>query len=98
MRAATETSNGKRAQEYHANRRRAERGTVLGPLDAAVLKYTGQYLHGATVPRRMPDAVEPVLLPEVMRVSPPRSRRAPGCGSAAIRDGESAPRTSATGI
>ncbi|CAO0829867.1 CchlT OS=Streptomyces microflavus OX=1919 GN=Smic_79720 PE=4 SV=1 [Streptomyces microflavus] len=68
MRAATETSNGKRAQEYHANRRRAERGTVLGPLDAAVLKYTGQYLHGATVPRRMPDAVQPVLLPEVMRV------------------------------
>ncbi|MEW2194475.1 DUF6357 family protein [Streptomyces microflavus] len=68
MRAATETSNGKRAQEYHANRRRAERGTVLGPLDAAVLKYTGQYLHGATVPRRTPDAVDPALLPEVMRV------------------------------
>lgn len=68
MRAATETSNGKRAQEYHANRRRAERGTVLAPLDAAVLKYTGQYLHGATVPRRMPDAVDPALLPEVMRV------------------------------
>ncbi|MEE1732766.1 DUF6357 family protein [Streptomyces sp. BE282] len=68
MRAATETSDGKRAQEYHANRRRAERGTVLGPLDAAVLKYTGQYLHGATIPRRMPDAVDPALLPEVMRV------------------------------
>ncbi|GGZ34551.1 hypothetical protein GCM10010343_72490 [Streptomyces avidinii] len=57
MRAATETSNGKRAQEYHADRRRAERGAVLGPLDAAILRYTGQYLHGATVPRRMPDAV-----------------------------------------
>ncbi|MEU5398137.1 DUF6357 family protein [Streptomyces sp. NPDC005963] len=68
MRAATETSNGQRAQEYHANRRRAERGTVLGPLDAAILKYTGQYLHGATVPRRMPDAVDPALLPEVIRV------------------------------
>ncbi|MFJ7062472.1 DUF6357 family protein [Streptomyces microflavus] len=68
MRAATETSNGKRAQEYHANRRRAERGTVLGPLDAAILKYTGQYLHGATVPRRMPGAVDPALLPEVMCV------------------------------
>ncbi|MDX2561359.1 DUF6357 family protein [Streptomyces sp. TX20-6-3] len=68
MRGATETSNGKRAQEYHAVRRRAERGTVLGPLDAAVLRYTGQYLHGATVPRRMPDAVDPALLPEVMRV------------------------------
>ncbi|MER5895710.1 DUF6357 family protein [Streptomyces sp. NPDC001876] len=68
MGAATETSNGKRAQEYHANRRRAERGTVLGPLDAAMLRYTGQYLHGATVPKRMPDAVDPALLPEVMRV------------------------------
>ncbi|PWK64433.1 hypothetical protein BCL76_11577 [Streptomyces sp. CG 926] len=68
MRAATETSNGQRAQEYYADRRRAERGTVLGPLDAAILKYTGQYLHGATVPRRTPDAVDPALLPEVMRV------------------------------
>ncbi|MET7367313.1 DUF6357 family protein [Streptomyces sp. NPDC005566] len=68
MRAATETSDGKRAQEYRANRRRAERGTVLGPLDAAILKYTGQYLHGATIPKRMPDAVAPALLPEVMGV------------------------------
>ncbi|MFF1414961.1 DUF6357 family protein [Streptomyces sp. NPDC058289] len=68
MRAATETSNGKRAQEYHADRRRAERGTVLGPLDAAILRYTGRYLHGATVPKRIPDAVAPALLPEVMRV------------------------------
>ncbi|MET9539009.1 DUF6357 family protein [Streptomyces sp. NPDC006553] len=68
MRAATETPNGKRAQEYHAERRRAERGAVLGPLDAAILRYTGQYLHGATVPRRKPAAVDPPLLPEVMRV------------------------------
>ncbi|MFJ5806406.1 DUF6357 family protein [Streptomyces sp. NPDC093093] len=68
LRAATETSNGKRAQEYHANRRRAERGAVLGPLDTAMLKYTGQYLHGATVAKRMPDAVDPALLPRVMRV------------------------------
>ncbi|MEV6572949.1 DUF6357 family protein [Streptomyces sp. NPDC051577] len=68
MRTATETSNGKRAQEYQANRRRAERGAVLGPLDTAILKYTGQYLHGATVPRRMPNAVDPALLPQVMRV------------------------------
>ncbi|SBT67810.1 hypothetical protein GA0070622_4875 [Micromonospora sediminicola] len=68
MRAATEESNERRAQEYHANRRRAARGTVLGPLDAAILRYTGQYLHGATVPRRMPDAVDPALLPQVMRV------------------------------
>ncbi|MFD6288810.1 DUF6357 family protein [Streptomyces sp. NPDC060205] len=68
MRAATETSNGERAQEYHADRRRAERGAVLGPLDAATLRYTGQYVHGATVPKRMPDAVDPALLPQVMRV------------------------------
>ncbi|MFD9048185.1 DUF6357 family protein [Streptomyces zaomyceticus] len=68
MRTATETPNEKRAQEHHAARRRAERGTVLGPLDAAILRYTGQYLHGATVPRRIPDAVDPPLLPEVMRV------------------------------
>ncbi|MEU1846248.1 DUF6357 family protein [Micromonospora sediminicola] len=68
MRAATEGANERRAQEYHANRRRAARGTVLGPLDAAILRYTGQYLHGATVPRRVPDAVDPALLPQVMRV------------------------------
>ncbi|MET7950429.1 DUF6357 family protein [Micromonospora sp. NPDC005324] len=68
MGAATELSNEKRAQEYHANRRRSERGVVLGALDAAILRYTGQYLHGATVPRRSPDAVDPALLPQVMRV------------------------------
>ncbi|MFI5721524.1 DUF6357 family protein [Streptomyces cyaneofuscatus] len=68
LRTATETSDGKRAQEYHANRRRAERGTVLGPLDAAILRYTGQYLHGSTLPKRTPDAVDPALLPEVVRV------------------------------
>ncbi|MFF5897584.1 DUF6357 family protein [Streptomyces argenteolus] len=68
MRAATETPDGTRAQEYFADRRRAERGAVLGPLDAAILRYTGQYLHGATVPRRIPDAVDRALLPEVMRV------------------------------
>ncbi|MFE3518441.1 DUF6357 family protein [Streptomyces sp. NPDC059166] len=68
MRTATETADTKRAQEYHATRRRAERGVVLGPLDTAILKYTGQYLHGATIPRRSPDAVDPALLPEVLRV------------------------------
>ncbi|MFE4379477.1 DUF6357 family protein [Streptomyces cyaneofuscatus] len=68
LRTATETSDGKRAQEYQANRRRAERGTVLGPLDTAILRYTGQYLHGSTIPKRTPDAVDPALLPEVVRV------------------------------
>ncbi|MEU7619372.1 DUF6357 family protein [Micromonospora rifamycinica] len=68
MRTATERSDEKRAQEYHADRRRAERGIVLGPLDTQILRYTGQYLHGATIPRRIPDAVEPALLPQVRRV------------------------------
>ncbi|MGW0936528.1 DUF6357 family protein [Streptomyces sp. NPDC002666] len=68
MRSATETSDAKRTQKYHADRRRAERGQVLGLLDAALLMYTGQYLHGATIPRRLPDAVNPALLPEVLRV------------------------------
>ncbi|WP_324800859.1 DUF6357 family protein [Streptomyces cyaneofuscatus] len=68
LRTATETSDGRRAQEYHANRRRAERGTALGPLDAAILRYTGQYLHGSTIPKRTPNAVDPALLPEVVRV------------------------------
>ncbi|MFZ4267778.1 DUF6357 family protein [Streptomyces arboris] len=68
LRTATETSDGKRAQEYRANRRRAERGTVLGPLDTAILRYTGQYLHGSTIPKRTPGAVAPALLPEVVRV------------------------------
>ncbi|MFJ6852913.1 DUF6357 family protein [Streptomyces sp. NPDC091271] len=68
MRAATETSDGERAQKYHADRRRAERGAVLGPLDAAILMYTGQYLHGSTIPGRKPEAVAPALLTEVMRV------------------------------
>ncbi|MFC8269217.1 DUF6357 family protein [Streptomyces cinereoruber] len=68
MRSATGTPDEKRAQEHRADRRRAERGVVLGPLDAAILRYTGQYAHGATVPRRLPGAVDAALLPEVMRV------------------------------
>ncbi|MFJ2055344.1 DUF6357 family protein [Streptomyces sp. NPDC087908] len=68
MRTATETPNERRAQEHHANSRRAARGTVLAPLDAAILRYTGQYLHGSTIPRRNPDAVDPALLAEVTLV------------------------------
>ncbi|MER7763242.1 DUF6357 family protein [Streptomyces sp. NPDC097619] len=68
LRGATETPNHRRAQEYRAGRRRAERGVVLGPLDTALLTYTGRYAHGATVPRRLPDAVAPALLPEVLAV------------------------------
>ncbi|MER7728067.1 DUF6357 family protein [Streptomyces sp. NPDC096323] len=68
MRSATETSDAKRTQKYYADRRRAERGQVLDVLDTALLMYTGQYLHGATIPKRLPDAVSPALLPDVMRV------------------------------
>lgn len=48
--------------------RRARRGVTLTPLDAAVLRYTGQYVHGSTLPRRIPEAVPDALLPEVMQV------------------------------
>ncbi|MEV0461145.1 DUF6357 family protein [Catellatospora methionotrophica] len=68
MRTATPEADQKRAQEYYADRRRAERGSVLGPLDAALLRYTGQYVHGSTIPKRLPDAVDPALLPEVLSV------------------------------
>ncbi|WP_328328105.1 DUF6357 family protein [Kribbella sp. NBC_00382] len=68
MGSATETADWARVQEYDASRRRAERGVRLAPLDAAILKYTGQYLHGATIPGRRPEAVDPALLPDVLRV------------------------------
>ncbi|MFD6414852.1 DUF6357 family protein [Streptomyces sp. NPDC060194] len=68
LRSATETPNAQRAQEYAANRRRAARGQRLGPLDTAILRYTGQYARGGTVPRRTPRAVTAAMLPKVMRV------------------------------
>ncbi|KWV33610.1 CchlT [Micromonospora rifamycinica] len=78
MRTATERPDEKRAQEYQADRRRAERGMVLGPLDAQILRYTGQYVHGATIPRRVPDAVDPALLPRVLRVIATAERASAG--------------------
>lgn len=51
-----------------ARRSRAARGIVLTPLDAAVLRYTGRYLHPSAAPRRIDGAVDPVLLPEVLAV------------------------------
>ncbi|CAM3473811.1 DUF6357 domain-containing protein [Occultella aeris] len=68
MSAATERPDWQRAQEYDADRHRAQRGVTLSPLDAAILRFTGQYLHGSTIPRRDPEAVDPALLPEVLRV------------------------------
>ncbi|MFT4233052.1 MAG: DUF6357 family protein [Leucobacter sp.] len=65
---AGEQANWSRAEEDRANRNRASRGTTLSALDAAILRFTGQYLHGSTIPHRDPDAVDPALLPEVLRV------------------------------
>jgi hypothetical protein len=68
MGSATETADWPRVREHEAGRRRAQRGVTPAPLDAAILKFTGQYLHGATIPKRRPDAVDPALLPDVLRV------------------------------
>lgn len=64
----TEASDPSLAAEYSANRQRAKRGVVPAPLDTAILKYTNQYLHGAGLASRNPDAVDPELLPEVLKV------------------------------
>ncbi|MEV6281818.1 DUF6357 family protein [Kribbella sp. NPDC051770] len=76
--SAGETADWARAQEHQANRWRAQRGVVLAPLDTAILKYTGQYLHGATVPQRRPEAVDRALLPEVLDVIAAGERAASG--------------------
>lgn len=68
MHSATEESNSELVKTYVADRGRARRGVRLTALDAAILNYTGQYLHGAKIPARSPDAVDPALLPDVMQV------------------------------
>lgn len=68
MTNAQETADWMRAQEDDANRRRARRGVALSPLDEAVLRFTGQLVHGSTIPHRDPEAVDPALLPAVLRV------------------------------
>ncbi|UVS80492.1 DUF6357 family protein [Actinokineospora sp. UTMC 2448] len=68
LRSGTAASDWQRVHRYDADRDRARRGVRLTPLDAALLQYTGRYLHGGRVPTREPDAVDPDLLPEVMRV------------------------------
>jgi hypothetical protein len=68
LRSATEQPDPARVQTYVANRERARRDVRLRPLDEAILKFTGQYLHGSTLPGRNPDAVDPELLPEVLTV------------------------------
>lgn len=68
LHSATEESDTHRLQTYLANRDRDRRGVRLAPLDEAVLRYTGQYLHSSTLPRRSPDAVDPELLSAVLDV------------------------------
>ena len=67
-RTVTETSDWNRVRLHEAHRERAARGVVLGALDTAVLQYTGRYLGRSERPLRDPDAVDPVLLPQVLRV------------------------------
>lgn len=59
LRPASAWSDWSLVHEYDANRQRAR----LAPLDKALLKYTG-----GKVPARDPGAVDPGLLPEVLRV------------------------------
>ncbi len=65
---ARESADHQRVQTYVANRQRARRGVHLAPLDEAVLKYIGHFVHGSTRPGRNPEAVDPALLGEVLRV------------------------------
>jgi hypothetical protein len=68
MRTATPHSDWSRVQEHAALSRRTKAGVILSPLDTAILRYTGQYLHGGTVPKRLPDAVDAALLPDILQV------------------------------
>lgn len=81
MHSATEESSSVRVKDYVADRGRARRGVRLSPFDAAVLKYTGHYLHGAKIPTRAPDAVDPELLPDVMQVIATAEQARAGMGS-----------------
>ncbi|VXB78079.1 DUF6357 family protein [Aeromicrobium sp. 9AM] len=82
--AATESADWPRAQKYHADQNRARRGVTLSSLDAAILKFTGQYVHGSTIPHRDPGAVEPALLPMVLGVIATAERA--GAGMSIARD------------
>ncbi|MBO9706496.1 MAG: hypothetical protein J7474_13445 [Arthrobacter sp.] len=68
VQTATQYSDWDRMWEYDADQRRAERGVRLGPLDAALLRYTGRYAQGGKSPDRRPSAVDPALLPQVLEV------------------------------
>lgn len=78
LHSATEHADHLRAQTYFADRQRARRGVHLAPLDEAVLKYVGHYVHGSTLPGRHPDAVDPALLDEVLGVIATAERASAG--------------------
>jgi hypothetical protein len=63
-----EQPDWQRVRRLLADRERTRNGVQLSPLDGAVLEYTGQYVHASTIPRRLPDAVDPPLLPRVLEV------------------------------
>lgn len=87
MHSATEESDAERVKTYVADSRRAQRGIRLTPLDAAVLKYSGHYFHGAKIPTREPDAVDPELLPDVMQVIAIAEQARAGMGFSGDRQG-----------
>lgn len=68
LHSATEEPDTTRMQAYAADRRRGRRGVRPAPLDEAVLKYVGHYVHSSTRPGRHPDAVDPEMLPQVLDV------------------------------
>ncbi|WP_396044234.1 DUF6357 family protein [Aeromicrobium sp. UC242_57] len=91
MHSATEETSSDRVKKYVADRGRALRGVHLTPLDAAVLEYTGHYLHGAKIPTREPEAVDPGLLPEVMQIIATAEQACTGMGFTLVpRAGRSA--------
>lgn len=88
--AADGRADWSRAQQDTADRDRSRRGVTLSALDAAVLRFTGQYLHAATVPRRDPAAVDAGLLPQVQQVIATAEQACAGLGIA--RDPRRGPR------
>lgn len=68
MKNGTVRSDYERAEEWRANQGRQRRGVHLTDLDDAVLKYTGQYVTGATIPARKPGSVPSQFRSQVLAV------------------------------
>lgn len=95
--AADGRADWSRAQQDTADRDRSRRGVTLSALDAAVLRFTGQYLHAATVPRRDPAAVDAGLLPQVQQVIATAEQACAGIGIARDPAADRVERTRPTG-